>query len=601
MKKMIKKILALTLSVVTVVVTFSSCNFEIDFNYCQHTLEEIEKVDASCMKVGKKTAYKCTKCGQLFAYGYLNGKDGEKGIYEIDGQEVLPFAGHKIGALYGDLKSDMTSYDATSLEDFSVWSTCSEEGCNEPFEVELQNLIAFAPADECSGSAKHVVEGKEMDATSFEIAAGTTSGSCIQIYTGDSGMENATHEIPFSANTDRHVVLFLHNDGAQDVDVRYGIECYGERSGADVTVPANGYATLSFAINVSKSQDNSWHELYINSDIESKFNLTIAGYYYHATKLQGVKIDAYPQIEYAIGETFNAEGLVVLANYGSGITRKLSSDEYTLVLNNNKAITEPLTSEDDTVYVIHNNKQTDFTIKVQKFEQTVTLKNATFADGTSSKVMDRNALIPSDIKATGDKTVAYFVDQYGVEYVLGESKVPAYNVILTPIYAGVTFSENYALGMDVTASSTNHGGRTAQLVNGIHSMNSDEDGRWSSNSNYDTATPEAADREWVTVDLGEVKSVSKVVLYPRVYGSYFPEGYEILVSEDGENWTTVVVVEQDELASKNGKQGRFHYFESVNAQYVKVVATKMTNDNGSYGYIFQLSEIEIYGEVANNA
>lgn len=601
MKKMIKKILALTLSVVTVVVTFSSCNFEIDFNYCQHTLEEIEKVDASCMKVGKKTAYKCTKCGQLFAYGYLNGKDGEKGIYEIDGQEVLPFAGHKIGCLYGDLKSDMTSYDATSLEDFSVWSICSEDGCNEPFEVELQNLIAFAPADDCSGNAKHVVEGEEMDATKFEIAAGTSSGSCIQIYTGDSGMENATHEIPFSANTDRNVVLFLHNDGAQDIDVRYGIECYGERSGADVTVPANGYATLSFAINVSKSQDNSWHELYINSDIESKFNLTIAGYYYHATKLQGVKIDAYPQIEYAIGETFNAEGLVVLANYGSGITRKLSSDEYTLVLNNNKAITEPLTSEDDTVYVIHNNKQTDFTIKVQKFEQTVTLKNATFADGTSSKVMDRNALIPSDIKATGDKTVAYFVDQYGVEYVLGESKVPAYNVTLTPIYAGVTYSENYALGMDVTASSTNHGGRTAQLVNGIHSMNSDEDGRWSSNSNYDTATPDAADREWVMVDLGEVKSVSKVVLYPRVYGSYFPEGYEILVSEDGETWTTVVVVEKDELASKNGTQGRFHYFESVNAQYVKVVATKMTNDNGSYGYIFQLSEIEIYGEVANNA
>ena len=52
MKKMIKKILALTLSVVTVDVTFSSCNFEIDFNYCQHTLEEIEKVDASCRKGG---------------------------------------------------------------------------------------------------------------------------------------------------------------------------------------------------------------------------------------------------------------------------------------------------------------------------------------------------------------------------------------------------------------------------------------------------------------------------------------------------------------------------------------------------------------------
>ena len=158
MKKMIKKILALTLSAVTVAATFSSCNFEIDFNYCQHTLEEVEKVDASCMKVGKKTTYKCTKCGQLFAYGYLNGKDGEKGSYEIDAQEVLPFAGHKIGSFYGDLNSDMTDYNPTSLEDFSVWSTCSEEGCGNPFEVELQNLIAFAPADNL-GNATHVVEG----------------------------------------------------------------------------------------------------------------------------------------------------------------------------------------------------------------------------------------------------------------------------------------------------------------------------------------------------------------------------------------------------------------------------------------------------------
>lgn len=595
MKKMIKKVLALTLSAVTVVASvglLSGC--DIDFTYCQHTLEEVERVEASCMKVGKKTAYRCSQCGQLFAYGYLNGKDGEKGIYEIESQEMLPFANHKIGSFYGDLKSNMVSYDATSLEEFSVWSECSEEGCGEPFEVERQNLIAFAPADNLS-NATHVVEGAEMDATKFAIPAGTSKGTMYSITTTSNKMKNATHEIPFDANVDRHVVLFLHNDGKQDVSVRYGIECYGERAGADVTVPAHGYATMSFAINVGRSQKNSWHELYVNSDIQESLNLTIAGYYYHETKLQGVKIGTYPQIEYAIGETFNPEGMVVLASYGNNITRKLGTDEYTLVLNNNKSITEPLTSEDNTVYVIHNNKQTEFTIKVQKFEQTVTLKNATFADGESSKIFDRNAVLPSDIKAASDKVVQYYMDQYGNKYVPGESRVPAFNITLTAIYADMNFGDNLALGAIVTASSTNHGGKKTDLVDGIHSMNSDKDGRWSSDSNNDTATPDEADREWVTINLGEVKSVAEVVLYPRVFGNYFPEAYEILVSEDGENWTTVYTVAYDELASKNSTIARYHIFDSVNAQYVKVVATKMTNYDGSYGYIFQLSEVEVYG------
>lgn len=595
MKKMIKKVLALTLSAVTVVASvglLSGCG--IDFNYCQHTLEEVARVEASCMKVGKKTAYRCSKCDKLFAYGYLNGTDGEKGIYEIESQEMLPFANHKIGSFHGDLKSDMVSYDATSLEDFSVWSECSEEGCGEPFEVERQNLIAFAPADNLS-NATHVVEGEEMDATKFAIPADTSKGTMYSITTTSTKMKNATHEIPFDANVDRHVVLFLHNDGKQDVSIRYGIECYGERSGEDVIVPAHGYATMSFAINVGKSQKNSWHELYVNSDIQESFNLTIAGYYYLETKLQGVKVDTLPQIEYAIGETFNPEGMVVLANYGNNITRRLGADEYTMVLNNNKPITEPLTAEDTTVYVIHNNKQTEFTIKVQKFEQTVTLTNATFADGESSKVLDRNAVLPSDIKAASDKVVQYYMDQYGNKYVLGESRVPSFNIALTAIYVDMNFGDNLALGATVTASSTYHGGKTSDLVDGIHSMNSDKDGRWSSKSNNDTATPDEADREWVTINLGEVKSVAEVVLYPRVFGGYFPEGYEIRVSEDGENWTTVYTVEHDELASKKATFARYHIFDSVNAQYVKVVATKMTNDNGAYGYIFQLSEVEVYG------
>ena len=90
--------------------------------------------------------------------------------------------------------------------------------------------------------------------------------------------------------------------------------------------------------------------------------------------------------------------------------------------------------------------------------------------------------------------------------------------------------------------------------------------------------------------------ISCVVLYPRIWGSYFPEAYEIYVSKDGNEWEKVAAVE-DQLATQNSTNARWNMFDSVDAQYVKVVATKMTNDNGAYGYIFQLAEIEIYETV----
>jgi hypothetical protein len=381
------------------------------------------------------------------------------------------------------------------------------------------------------------------------------------------------------------------------VDIRYGTEFYGARVGTDVTIPAGGYACGYFNLNIADSNKDCYHELYINTDIEESFNITVSGYYYHEAKLQGIKIKSYPQTEYAIGEMFNPDGLEILATYG-GIDRKVKAEDFKLVLNNNKSIDQPLTAEDTKVYVIYQNKQVSFDIKVQRFVQNVTLVGASFADGSSVMEFDRGALIPADITANNGKSVQYFIDQYGEKYVPGEDKVPAYNVTLVPIYKGVQISDNYALGAEVSVSSTSHGGNKNTLVDGSHGLNGGGDDRWSSKSNYDTATPDEADREWVMIDLGEVKSISQVVVYPRIYGSYFPEAYQILVSENGEDWTTVVTVDHDEQASKNSKLARWNGFESVNAQYVKIVATTMTNDGGSYGYIFQLSEIEIFGEVA---
>ena len=588
------KILLLSLALVLCISALCSCN--IDFDYCQHKLEEIEKNESSCMAVGRKTAYVCTKCGQMFAYGYLNGTDGEKGLYEIDNQEMLDYSGHKVSDFFGDLKSTMTTFDASSLEDYTVWSHCAVEGCGEAFEVDKYNLVAFAPAMNNNGKSTSVTVGTSTTATQFAISGGTKAGHCISIYDGKTSRGNATERIPFDANVDRHVILFFHNDGNQDVTIKYNVEFYSDRQGVEVVVPAGGYAPAYFKFNLGQSNGYCYHELYINTDIESDFNLTVSGFFYNEAKLQTVRVDKYPRVEYAIGETLDVSGLEVIATFG-GVERKLTSEDYTLVLNNNKSITEPLAEGDNKVYVIYQNKQVSFDIKVQRYVQKVTLNGATFADGTAVADLDRGALIPTDIKSDNGKVIEYFLDGRGAKYIPGESIVPGYDVTLTPIYVGESLSDNYALGAKVDVSSTDHGGKKNNLVDGVHGGNSDIDERWSSKSNDDANVSEA-DREWVMIDLGEVKSVSAVALYPRIFGGYFPEAYEILVSCDGDSWQTVVTVSHDEYAASGGTMSRWNFFEATDAQYVKIVATKLTNDNAGWGYIFQLSEVEVYGKVA---
>ena len=589
----IMKYMLLTLALVLCISALCSC--DIDWDYCQHNLEEVERDDASCMAVGKKTAYICTKCGQMFAYGYLNGTDGEKGLYPIDNQEMLDYADHVVSDFFGDLKSDMTSFDASSLEDYTVWSHCGVDGCGEAFEVPAYNLVAFAPATNNNGNGKAVTVGEETEATRFPISGGTKAGHVITIYDGKSTRGNATEKIPFEAHTDRHVILFFHNDGDQDVTVKYTTEFYSNRQGSEVVVPAGGYAPMYFKFNLGQANSYCYHELTINTDIDADFNLTVSGFFYNEAKLQTVRVDKYPRIEYAIGETFDPTGLEIIATFG-GVERKLKAGDFTLVLNNNKAITEPLAEGDNKVYVVYQNKQVSFDIKVQRYVQRVSLAGASFADGSKVMELDRGSLIPASITADNGKAIQYLRDQYGNEYILGESAVPSINVTLYPVYEGVVFSDNYAFGAEVKVSSTNHGGNKNNLVDGSHGLNGGSDIRWSSDSN-DEASPAEADREWVQINLGEIKSISTVALYPRIYGGYFPEAYEILVSTDGEKWTTVVTVEYDELASKGSTLARWNYFDSIDAQYVKVVATKMTDDNAAWGYIFQLAEIEIYGEV----
>ncbi|WP_302626360.1 discoidin domain-containing protein [uncultured Eubacterium sp.] len=135
----------------------------------------------------------------------------------------------------------------------------------------------------------------------------------------------------------------------------------------------------------------------------------------------------------------------------------------------------------------------------------------------------------------------------------------------------VQSSENLALGKDATASSVEGDQKAENAVDGSSSS------RWQAKS---------ADDEYLQVDLGSVRNVNTVKL---IWEAAYAEKYEIQVSVDGENWTTVAV--------ENGRVGEItSSFAAVQAQYVRMQGVKRGTQ---YGY--SIYEMEVYGALKAEA
>ncbi len=84
------------------------------------------------------------------------------------------------------------------------------------------------------------------------------------------------------------------------------------------------------------------------------------------------------------------------------------------------------------------------------------------------------------------------------------------------------------------------------------------------------------------VDLGKNYNINKVVLtWENAYG----KDYNIQVSTDGNNWTTV-----KEMRKQNGGEDTAE-FKAVNARYVKFQGIKRV-----MGYGYSIWEFEVYAQ-----
>ena len=124
---------------------------------------------------------------------------------------------------------------------------------------------------------------------------------------------------------------------------------------------------------------------------------------------------------------------------------------------------------------------------------------------------------------------------------------------------------NLALSKPVVASSTEGGVWAASYV-----VDGNAGTRWSS---------EFSDNQWIYVDLGSSRSIMGVVLN---WEGAFGRGYEIQVSDDASQWTTV-------HTEVNGDGGIDDIPVSASGRYVRMLGTQRGT-----GYGYSLWEFEVY-------
>ncbi|GAB3608606.1 hypothetical protein GCM10027414_07310 [Humibacter ginsengiterrae] len=117
---------------------------------------------------------------------------------------------------------------------------------------------------------------------------------------------------------------------------------------------------------------------------------------------------------------------------------------------------------------------------------------------------------------------------------------------------------------------------------------------WASNSDLTQNHTESA-----IVDLGSTQQVGNVTLWPDDYdakassiGANFPSDFTIATSADGKTWTTEVSKTDYPRPTSVSTGESFAFEHPVQARYIRVEGTDLTNDGGSYR--MSLAEIQAF-------
>jgi hypothetical protein len=246
-------------------------------------------------------------------------------------------------------------------------------------------------------------------------------------------------------------------------------------------------------------------------------------------------------------------------------------------------------------------------------------------DRTNVRILINGAEQPAPylgVFPTGESVQVRFAARYEGEYGvveidgadLGDETRPAYTIQMDEDRTLLAHTEwigpfNLARGKtpvtadNAMASSTDGTWGANNLVDGERLSRAGKNGF--TTSVYHSQRDLSGNPHKLTIDLGAVKNIDRVYLYPRTdartdAGGYanYPQDFAIQVSTDGENYATVKTVVGEPAPTE--AQGRGEYvFDLAQTRYVRVVTTMLglpaADESAAYNRL-QLAEVEVYGK-----
>jgi chitodextrinase len=97
--------------------------------------------------------------------------------------------------------------------------------------------------------------------------------------------------------------------------------------------------------------------------------------------------------------------------------------------------------------------------------------------------------------------------------------------------------------------------------------------------------------EFLTLDTGAVRALSRIRLRSRDVGTLFPEDYQIQVSLDGASWTTALTLTGINLPAAAWIE---HAFPPTTGRYLRLFVTKARRYSANLLYYVQIAEIEVF-------
>lgn len=246
---------------------------------CLHRLSKLPWSAPTCNKEGEKGGFKCNKCDKIYIFSVE-----ENGLVEVESLPTIQKTEHSVGGQYAlALKEGVTS--PSSFADYEVVTKCSS--CGTGFTAEVSELKSFAPSTKLLYDDKTAVASKRetvdgLVSTTYTFPASTEVGVHNWVYhNNDSGELGANTKVPFTAGSDRFLLILVKNNSSESVSFRYGAEYFGSYCWSDeVTVEGGSYAAFTLKINFPGSDYACFHSIQLTESLQSEVSLSFSGFYF---------------------------------------------------------------------------------------------------------------------------------------------------------------------------------------------------------------------------------------------------------------------------------------------------------------------------------